>query len=79
MEIPYIVPGLSDDEISDISDARDVTMNPDPRLLHYAKSIAKEKVRAGESPFYEPKESINTPEKRKAQWLDYRKNMKDLA
>ena len=79
MEVPYIVPGLSDDEISKISNAIDYTMHPDSKIMTYAKLMARDKVRAGESPFYEPKESINTPEKRKAQWLDYRKNMKDLA
>jgi len=71
MEVPYIVPGLTDAEILHISDAIDDTMDPDSRITTYAKLIARDKVRAGESPFKEPKESINTPEKRKAQWLDY--------
>ena len=79
MDIPTIVPGMSDKDKKEVISSTEQKRFPSNDVLGKAVSHAKKQIQAGESPFNEPEESINTPSKRKAQRYETRYGMGNMA
>ena len=79
MDIPTLVPGMTDADKKEVVSSTEQGRFPSDDVIGKAVSHAKKQIEAGESPFNEPDESVNTPSKRKAQRYEANKNMGDIA